>query len=188
MSEAKECMECRATESSRFRLLTGNKWKKAEAYDLLKVTWEKNNYLCHSCYMNCVENQLRRLKKEAKWPKVSVEEAETNVDVVETDVVEVEDVEEVDVAKTDVVEVEDVKELDVIEEVDVVEDLVEDDDVIEADIEDIIKKEMENKIKENMESRDTEATIREGVEAINKEEVSMINLIEVIKLMAKIFY
>ncbi|RIB14759.1 hypothetical protein C2G38_2194102 [Gigaspora rosea] len=92
MSETKECMECGATETSRFRSLTGNKWKEAKAYDLLKVTWKKNNYLCHSCYMNCVENQLRRLKREAKRPKVSVEEAVTNVDVAEDD-----DVIEVDI-------------------------------------------------------------------------------------------
>ncbi|RIB06015.1 hypothetical protein C2G38_2047129 [Gigaspora rosea] len=92
MSETKECMECGATETSRFRSLTVNKLKEAEAYDLLKVTWKKNNYLCHSCYMNCVENQLRRLKREAKRPKVSVEEAVTNVDVAEDD-----DVIEVDI-------------------------------------------------------------------------------------------
>ncbi|CAG8661046.1 33077_t:CDS:1, partial [Racocetra persica] len=43
--------------------------------------------------------------------------------VAETNIVEVEDVEEVDVAKTDVVEVENIEEVDVVEEVNVVEDL-----------------------------------------------------------------
>lgn len=200
MSKINECMECGATESPRFRSLAGNKWQEAEAYDLIKVSWEKNSKLCHSCYMNLVENQLRRLKREAKWSKVSVEEVdvvegdvdvveasvnvveEADVGVVEADVVEEADVGvgEADVVETSVNVVEanvGAVEADVIEEADVVVvevDVVEDDDVIEVDLEDIFKdifrEEIETKIKESIELGDIESTMREDVEAVDGEE------------------
>ncbi|RIB03515.1 hypothetical protein C2G38_2224849 [Gigaspora rosea] len=53
--------------------------EEAEANGLIKATWLKGNKLCNICYMNFVENQLRK----AKWVKVSVEEVEASEVVAE---------------------------------------------------------------------------------------------------------
>ncbi|RIB10249.1 hypothetical protein C2G38_2206598 [Gigaspora rosea] len=76
---------------------SGNKWEEAEANSLIKATWIKGNKLCNTCYMNFVENQLRK----AKWVKVSVEEVEAsevvaepvaNVAVGGVEVIDIEDI------------------------------------------------------------------------------------------------
>ncbi|CAG8533484.1 9_t:CDS:1, partial [Gigaspora rosea] len=79
MSEIKKCMECKTTKSRQFRSLAGNKWEEAEANGLIKATWVKGNKLCNTCYMNFVENQLRK----AKRVKFSVEEVEASEVVAE---------------------------------------------------------------------------------------------------------
>ncbi|RIB07638.1 hypothetical protein C2G38_2213855 [Gigaspora rosea] len=79
MSEIKKCMECKTTKSHQFRSLAGNKWEEAEANGLIKATWVKGNKLCNTCYMNFVENKLRK----AKRVKVSVEEVEASEVVAE---------------------------------------------------------------------------------------------------------
>ncbi|CAG8814062.1 34709_t:CDS:2 [Gigaspora margarita] len=84
MFEITKCKECRATESSRFRLLKNEKWRQAEENGLTKVTWVEGNILYNLCYMNLVKNPLQRLKKSTKRVKVSVEEVDLNRNEIET--------------------------------------------------------------------------------------------------------
>ncbi|CAG8715940.1 39346_t:CDS:2, partial [Gigaspora margarita] len=72
MSESiKRCMNCPTTES-KFRSLKDAKWEEAEKNNLIKETWVKGGKLCHNCYMNFVENPLRRGSKRAMNKGVSV--------------------------------------------------------------------------------------------------------------------
>ena len=70
MSKIKKCIQCDTTNSPRFRSLAGDKWDEAEASSLIEEKWVKGNKLCHNCYMNYVQNPL---KKGVKRVKVSVE-------------------------------------------------------------------------------------------------------------------
>ncbi|RIB28038.1 hypothetical protein C2G38_2239741 [Gigaspora rosea] len=97
MSEIMKCIECKTTKSRQFRSLAGNKWEEAEANGLIKTTWVKGNKLCNSCYMNFVENQLRK----AKRVKVLVE-------VVEASEVVAEPVANVAVGGVEVIDIEDI--------------------------------------------------------------------------------
>jgi len=60
MSEIKHCTECKTIKSAKFRQLKGNKWKEAENNNLAKVMWTEGVVLCNICYMNFVENPLKR--------------------------------------------------------------------------------------------------------------------------------
>ncbi|RIB00876.1 hypothetical protein C2G38_2232595 [Gigaspora rosea] len=41
MTKNQQCAECKATESSRFRLLKGEKWKEVERHDLVKKSYKR---------------------------------------------------------------------------------------------------------------------------------------------------
>ena len=91
MSESKHCIECQATESTKFRSLKGEKWREAIRNDLIKVSWVKGSIFCNICYMQLVENSLKRGTKRAKVAdekamnknvlNVVEEEASMNVDL-----------------------------------------------------------------------------------------------------------
>src|SRR6266487_4521299 len=66
MSEIKHCTECKTIKSAKFRQLKGNKWKEAENNNLAKVTWTEGVVLCNICYMNFVENPLKRGSRQVK--------------------------------------------------------------------------------------------------------------------------
>ena len=66
MSEIKRCTECKTIKSAKFRQLKGNKWKEAENNNLVKVTWMEGVVLCNICYMNFVENPLKRGSRRVK--------------------------------------------------------------------------------------------------------------------------
>ena len=53
-------------ETSRFRSVKGEKWREADSQGLVKVTWNKGIVLCNTCYMNLIENPLRRGVKRVK--------------------------------------------------------------------------------------------------------------------------
>ncbi len=94
MSESKHCIECQATESIKFRLLKGEKWREAIRNNLIKVSWVEDSIFCNICYMRLVENSLKRGTKRAKVTdeeamnenvlNVVEEEASTNVDLTRT--------------------------------------------------------------------------------------------------------
>jgi hypothetical protein len=44
----------------------GNKWKEADNNNLAKVTWTEGVVLCNICYMNFVENPLKRGSRRVK--------------------------------------------------------------------------------------------------------------------------
>ncbi|RIB21992.1 hypothetical protein C2G38_2243590 [Gigaspora rosea] len=96
MSEIKKCMECKTTKSRQFRSLAGNKWEEAEANGLIKATWVKGNKLCNTCYMNFVENQLRKAKRVKVLVEVEasevVAEPVANVAVGGVEVIDIEDI------------------------------------------------------------------------------------------------
>jgi len=91
MSEIKHCTECKTIKSAKFRQLKGNKWKEAENNNLTKVTWTEGIVLCNICYMNFVENPLKRGSRRVK---TTDEEAEAEAEV-EVEVEEEEEEEEV---------------------------------------------------------------------------------------------
>ncbi|CAG8642830.1 6460_t:CDS:1, partial [Ambispora gerdemannii] len=75
MSENKHCTECKITTSTKFRSLKREKWREAERNDLIKETWMEGDIFCNICYMNFVENPLKRgLKKVKIMDKESVDE------------------------------------------------------------------------------------------------------------------
>ncbi|CAG8565237.1 25029_t:CDS:2 [Gigaspora margarita] len=93
MSEIKKCMECKTTKSQQFRSLAGKKWEEAEAAGLIKEAWVKGNKLCNKCYMNFVENLL----KKAKRVKVSIEDKiKESVELRDVETTMREDIEAVD--------------------------------------------------------------------------------------------
>ena len=75
MSEIKHCTECKTIKSAKFRQLKGNKWKEVENNNLVKVIWTEGVVLCNICYMNLVENPLKRGSRSVK---ITDEERETN--------------------------------------------------------------------------------------------------------------
>ena len=79
MSEIKRCTECKTIKSAKFRQLKGNKWKEAENNNLVKVTWTEGVVLCNICYMNFVENPLKRESKRVKTTDEDEEEDEEEV-------------------------------------------------------------------------------------------------------------
>ena len=62
MSGTKRRAECEETESTKFRSLRGERWKKAKNNDLVKVTWKKGVLLYNTCYMRFVETHYSELK------------------------------------------------------------------------------------------------------------------------------
>ena len=66
MSEIKRCTECKTIKSAKFRQLKGNKCKEADNNNLVKVTWTEGVVLCNICYMNFVENPLKRGSRRVK--------------------------------------------------------------------------------------------------------------------------
>ena len=78
MSEIKCCTECKTIKSAKFRQLKGNKWKEAENNNLVKVTWTEGVVLCNICYMNFVENPLKRGSRRVKTIDAEEEEEEVN--------------------------------------------------------------------------------------------------------------
>ena len=79
MSEIKHCTECKTIKSAKFRQLKGNKWKEAENNNLVKVTWTEGVVLCNICYMNFVENLLKREPRRVKTTDAEGEEEEEEV-------------------------------------------------------------------------------------------------------------
>ena len=59
----------------KFRSLNGEKWREAASKGLVKVMWEEGVVLCNSCYMQFVENPLRRGLKRVKV--IEVEDGST---------------------------------------------------------------------------------------------------------------
>ncbi|CAG8856352.1 32552_t:CDS:1, partial [Gigaspora margarita] len=76
MSEIRKCGNCSSTDSVRFRPLKEEKWREAEHRGLIKDKWEEGIILCNKCYMNYVENPLKRT---AKRIKISVQEVESSI-------------------------------------------------------------------------------------------------------------
>ncbi|RIB19122.1 hypothetical protein C2G38_2182717, partial [Gigaspora rosea] len=66
MSENKYCSSCQATQTVKFRSLGADKWKEIVSRGLEKPTWKKGTILCNKCYMDLVENPLRRGNKRVK--------------------------------------------------------------------------------------------------------------------------
>ena len=66
MSEKQCYTECGTTETSRFRSVKGEKWREAECQGLVRATWNEDIVLCNTCYMNLIENPLRRGSKRVK--------------------------------------------------------------------------------------------------------------------------
>src|SRR3990170_2830639 len=85
MSEIKRCTECKTIKSAKFHQLKGNKWKEAENNNLVKVTWTEGVVLCNICYMNFVENPLKRGSRSVK---ATDEEGETKEEEEEEEVSE----------------------------------------------------------------------------------------------------
>ena len=83
MSEIKHCTECKTIKSAKFRQLKGNKWKEAENNNLVKVTWTEGVVLCNICYMNFVENPLKRGSRRVKTTDEEAEEEEEEEEVSE---------------------------------------------------------------------------------------------------------
>ena len=77
MSEIKRCTECKTIKSAKFRQLKGNKWKEAENNDLVKV---EGIVLCNVCYMNFVENPLKRGSRRVKTIDAEEEEVNEKID------------------------------------------------------------------------------------------------------------
>lgn len=90
MSEIKRCTECKTIKSAKFRQLKGNKWKEAENNNLTKVTWTEGVVLCNICYMNFVENPLKRGSRRVKTTdeEGEAEEAEEEAEEEEEEVSE----------------------------------------------------------------------------------------------------
>ena len=63
MASNKRCIECQTTNLVKFRSLGSDKWKEIKAESLERETWKEGIVLCNICYMNCVENPLRRSSK-----------------------------------------------------------------------------------------------------------------------------
>ncbi|CAG8814493.1 21245_t:CDS:2, partial [Gigaspora margarita] len=61
MTNSKCCMNCRTTGPAIFHSLKDKKWEEAENNNLIKEKWVK------------YENLLQKLKREAKWVKISRE-------------------------------------------------------------------------------------------------------------------
>ena len=80
MSEIKHCTECKTIKSAKFRQLKGNKWKEAENNNLAKVTWTEGVVLCNICYMNFVENPLKRGSRQVKTTDEEEEEVSEKID------------------------------------------------------------------------------------------------------------
>jgi hypothetical protein len=80
MSESKHCTECKTTESAKFRQLKGNKWKEDGNNNLVKVTWTEGVVLCNICYMNFVENPLKRGSRRVKTTDEEEEEVSEKID------------------------------------------------------------------------------------------------------------
>ncbi|RIB25350.1 hypothetical protein C2G38_2031103 [Gigaspora rosea] len=74
MSEIKKCDNYLNTDSKKFRSLKEEKWREAERRGLIKDKWEEGIILCNKCYMNYVENPLKRTTKRMK---ISVQEIES---------------------------------------------------------------------------------------------------------------
>ena len=66
MPKTKRCTECESIESAKFRSLSGEKWRDAEDKGLVKQTWEEGVILYNTCYMQFIENPLRRGVKRVK--------------------------------------------------------------------------------------------------------------------------
>ena len=60
------CTECDSKDSAKFRSLSGEKWRDALNKGLVKQMWEEGVILCNTCYMQFVENPLRRGVKRVK--------------------------------------------------------------------------------------------------------------------------
>ncbi len=59
-------IECKIIESTRFCILKENKWKKAENNNLIKIIQIEGIILYNICYINLIENLLKREFKRAK--------------------------------------------------------------------------------------------------------------------------
>src|SRR5688572_14691483 len=80
MSEIEHCTECKTIKSAKFCQLKGNKWKEAENNNLTKVTWTEGVVLCNLCYMNFVENPLKRGSRRVKTTDEEEEEVSEKID------------------------------------------------------------------------------------------------------------
>ena len=80
MSEIKRCTECKTIKSAKFRQLKGNKCKEADNNNLVKVTWTEGVVLCNICYMNFVENPLKRGSRRVKTTDEEEEEVSEKID------------------------------------------------------------------------------------------------------------
>ncbi|RIB12203.1 hypothetical protein C2G38_2201278 [Gigaspora rosea] len=77
MADSKCCLNCGTAGPAIFRSLKDKKWEEAENNNLIKEKWVKGGKLCHTCYMNFVENPIQKLRREAKRVRISVGEVET---------------------------------------------------------------------------------------------------------------
>jgi len=66
MPKDKRCTECDSKDSAKFRSLSGEKWRDALNKGLAKQMWEEGVILCNTCYMQVVENPLKRGVKRVK--------------------------------------------------------------------------------------------------------------------------
>ena len=66
MSGKQCCTECKATETSQFHTVQGNKWREAVNRGLVKATWDEGIVLCNGCYMKWIENPLSGRVKRVK--------------------------------------------------------------------------------------------------------------------------
>src|SRR3990170_1455527 len=78
MSRTRQCVECKTTNSTKFRSLKGEKWKEAEKNNLVKISWREGILLCNICYMSFVENPLKKGPKRVK--SMNEEEVSTKID------------------------------------------------------------------------------------------------------------
>ncbi len=85
MSESKHCIECQATESTKFHSLKGEKWREAIRNDLIKVSWVEGSIFCNICYMRLKGTKRAKVTDEEAMNEnvlnVVEEEASTNVDL-----------------------------------------------------------------------------------------------------------
>ncbi|RIB30499.1 hypothetical protein C2G38_2152436 [Gigaspora rosea] len=108
MADSKCCMNCGTAGPAIFRSLKDKKWEEAENNNLIKEKWVKGSKLCHTCYMNFVENPLQKLRREAKRVRISVGEVETipgKINVAYKDIgTTMEDITNEDVSMVDLIE------------------------------------------------------------------------------------
>jgi len=78
MFGTRQCVEYKTTNLTKFHLLKGEKWKKAEKNNLVKISWREGILLCNICYMSFVENLLKKGSKRVKT--MNEEEVSTKID------------------------------------------------------------------------------------------------------------